>query len=391
MNIKKPLLYLFIFLMMSTMACALSTINPTPVPADTSGLALGAVETAVAGLAAPPSDPAPAPANNTAITAAPGLQDAFVNVYKQANPAVVHIFVYAEGDEFNIPLGTGSGFVIDSDGHIVTNNHVVTDGDLFEVAFASGERMKAIVVGTDVDSDLAVIKVDDMPASVTPLELADSSALDVGQFVIAIGNPFGEEGSMSIGIVSGLGRTLTSDRIADGGGRYSLPQVIQTDAAINPGNSGGPLLDLQGRVIGVNSAILSSSGTNSGVGFSIPVNAVKRVAPALIASGVYLYPYMGITMASLDISTQEELGLSQNAGAYIRDVGTGSPADAAGLIGRDGPGGDLIIKIGDSPVNDPDDLISYLVFETAVGQTIQVTVLRDGEEVTLPLVLGERP
>ena len=179
--------------------------------------------------------------------------------------------------------------------------------------------------------------------------------------------------------------------MADGGGRYSLPQVIQTDAAINPGNSGGPLLDLEGRVIGVNSAILSASGTNSGVGFSIPVNAVKRVAPALIADGVYHYPYMGIRMTSLDISAQEQLSLSQNAGAYITDVGAGSPSDKAGLIGRDGPGGDLIIQIDDFPVLDVDDLISYLVFETAVGQTIQVTVLRDGEEMTVPLVLGERP
>ena len=391
MNMKKPLLLLFIFLMMSTMACALSTINPTPAPADTTGLVQEAVGTAVAALPSLPSDTEPAPASNPALTAAPGLQDAFVSVYKLANPAVVHIFVYGENEEFSIPLGTGSGFVIDSDGHIVTNNHVVSDGDLFEVAFASGERVKAAVVGTDIDSDLAVIKVDDLPASVIPLVLADSSALDVGQFVIAIGNPFGEEGSMSIGIVSGLGRTLTSDRMADGGGRYSLPQVIQTDAAINPGNSGGPLLDLQGRVIGVNSAILSSSGTNSGVGFSIPVNAVKRVAPALIADGVYVYPYMGIRMMPLDISAQEQLGLSQSAGAYITDVGANSPSDKAGLIGRDGPGGDLIIQIDDFPVLDVDDLISYLVFETAVGQTIQVTVLRDGEEVTLPLILGERP
>ena len=390
MNMKKSLLILFIFLTMSTMACALSTIDPAPAPADTDGLVQEAVGTAVAALPSA-SETAPVPANNPALTAAPGLEDAFVNVYKLANPAVVHIFVYSKGDDFNVPLGTGSGFVIDTDGNIVTNNHVVTDGDVFEVAFASGERVKAEVVGADVDSDLAVIRVESLPASVTPLELADSSALNVGQFVIAIGNPFGEEGSMSIGIVSGLGRTLTSDRVADGGGRYSLPQVIQTDAAINPGNSGGPLLDLQGRVIGVNSAILSSSGTNSGVGFSIPVNAVKRVAPAVIESGVYVYPYMGIRMTSLDISAQEQLGLPQSEGAYITDVGSNSPADQAGLIGRDGPGGDLIIRIDDAPIHDVDDLISYLVFETAVGQTVQVTVLRDGAEMTLPLVLGERP
>ncbi len=389
-KMNKPLFLLFTFLFLSTMACALSSVSPELTEQSTDAIVQEAVATAVAGVQSTPPAADPLPANNAA-AASPDLQNAFINVYKQANPAVVQIFTYKKGSEFNDLLGTGSGFVIDMDGHIVTNNHVVTDGDVFEVSFASGERLKAVVIGTDVDSDLAVIKVDSLPADITPLVLGDSGALDIGQFVIAIGNPFGEESSMSIGIVSGLGRTIASERVADGGGVYSLPQVIQTDAAINPGNSGGPLLNLQGQVVGVNSAILSASGTNSGVGFSIPVNAVKRIAPSLIESGSYVYPYIGIRMASLDISAQEHLGLSQNAGAYITDVAAGTPAERAGLIGKEEAGGDLIIRIDGVPVNDADDLISYLVFETTVGQTVNITVLRDNEEIVLPLVLGERP
>ncbi|UCC53582.1 MAG: PDZ domain-containing protein, partial [Anaerolineaceae bacterium] len=213
----------------------------------------------------------------------------------------------------------------------------------------------------------------------------------VGQFVIAIGNPFGETGSMSIGIVSGLGRTLESQRIAEGGGRYSLPEVIQTDAAINPGNSGGPLLNLEGNVIGVNSAISTRTGTNSGVGFSIPVNAVKQVVPKLISDGKYVYPYMGIRMVSLDLDLQKQLLLPQTSGVYVTEVTENSPAEDAGLVGEGGPGGDLIVAVDGISVLTIDDLIAYLVFETQVGQTVELTVLREGEEMVLPLTLGARP
>ncbi len=182
---------------------------------------------------------------------------------------------------------------------------------------------------------LGVLKVDDLPENVQPVSLGDSKALQVGQFVVAIGNPFGEAGSMSIGVISGLGRTLESQRIAEGGGRYSLPEVIQTDAAINPGNSGGPLLNLEGEVIGVNSAISTRTGTNSGVGFSIPVNAVKQIVPKLISDGEYVYPYMGIRMLSLDLDLQEQLSLPQTNGAYVTEVTADSPAEDAGLIGRE--------------------------------------------------------
>ncbi|MEZ4516004.1 MAG: PDZ domain-containing protein [Chloroflexota bacterium] len=195
-----------------------------------------------------------------------------------------------------------------------------------------------------------------------------------------------------------MGRSLTSQRIAEGGGFYSLPRVIQTDAAINPGNSGGPLLNLQGEVLGVNSAIRTDTGTNSGVGFSIPVNAVHRVIPALLAEGSYTYPYIGIRMTALNLTTQERLGLPQTAGAYVTDVSTDTPAEEAGLHGSgvtelNEPlsGGDLIIAIDGRPIGNPDDLISFLVFETEVGQTIDLTVIRDGETMNIPLTLSERP
>ncbi len=295
------------------------------------------------------------------------------------------------------PLGTGSGFLIDNQGHIVTNNHVIADGEAFEVVYANGQRSHAEVIGTDVDSDLAVIRAETIADDARPIPLGDSKNLEVGQFVIAIGNPFGEAGSMSIGVVSGLGRTLDSERETEDGGRYSLPQVIQTDAAINPGNSGGPLLNLDGEVIGVNSAIRTETGANTGVGFSIPVNAVRRIAPYLIENGAYVYPFIGIRMQTLNINSAEELELGDAAGAYVLDVSADSPAEDAGLI-QSGfnnfgplPGGDLIIAINGEAITSSDDLISYLVFETEAGQTVDLTVIREGKEITVPLTLGERP
>lgn len=314
------------------------------------------------------------------------LQQTLVDLYQRANPAVVYIIVPN--------LGSGSGFVYDSDGYIVTNNHVVDGGRTFEIVFANGDRERGRLVGTDVDSDMAVLKVDSLPEGVNPLPLAQPDAVQVGQFVVAIGNPFGEQGSMSLGIISGLDRSLRSRR-GVAANSYSLPEVIQTDAPINPGNSGGPLLNLAGEVVGINSAIATDTGINSGVGFSIPVAAVRRIVPSLIESGNYAYPYLGVSFAdSLSLSEQSAYGLSQGEGAYVVGIAADGPADRAGVIAADpntGRGGDLIVQIDDRPIADFSDLNSYLAFHTSVGQVIRVTALRNGKLVELSLKLGARP
>ncbi len=335
----------------------------------------------------PTATPAPVlPVINPSETAL-DLQSALVSVYERANPSVVSIVVP--------PVGSGTGFVYGEDGTIVTNNHVVSGGNSYEVVFSDGTRREAELVGADVDSDLAVLKVDALPEGVAPLPLASGEELQVGQFVVAIGSPFGEEGSMSMGIISALGRSLTSQRNLGTTGAYSLPEVIQTDAPINPGNSGGPLLNLQGEVVGINSAIATATGLNSGVGFAIPVQAVRQIVPSLIAEGRYTYSYMGATFyEALSLEAQEAFGLSQTQGAYVVGVAAGSPAEAGGLIAADsatGQGGDLVIAIDGQPIVDFSDMNSYLVFHTQPGQTIELTVLRGGEEIVLPLTLGARP
>jgi 2-alkenal reductase len=394
--------------MLGLIALVLITTACSTQPADTDAIAATVRAQLEADLAATPLATV-APAADTALTttttAAPtvlpvradssnnqllesdlALQDALINVYKEADPSVVYIIVP--------PLGSGSGFVYDNEGHIVTNNHVVAGGTSYEVVFADGTRTEAELVGTDVDSDLAVLKVPELPDRVEPLPLA-AADLQVGQFVVAIGNPFGEQGSMSLGIVSALGRSLRSQRNLGTGSSYSLPQVIQTDAPINPGNSGGPLLNLDGAVVGVNSAIASTTGTNSGVGYSIPVQAVRQVVPSLISTGSYDYPYMGAGFDDeLSLGDLETYGLSRTQGIYVLDVTPGGPADQAGLIAADattGRGGDLVIAIDGQPVTTFNDMNSYLIFHTTVGQTVQLTIVRGEEEMTLPLTLAERP
>jgi S1-C subfamily serine protease len=314
------------------------------------------------------------------------LEASLIQVYQGANPAVVYIIT---------PSGSGSGFVYGQDGYIVTNNHVVVGARSFEVVFANGERRRAVLIGADADSDLAVIQVDQLPQGVTPLPLGDSDNLMVGQLVVAIGNPFGEQGSMTLGIVSGLGRSLPSQRDRSVGTTYSLSQVIQTDAPINPGNSGGPLLNLDGEVVGVNAAIASQTGENSGVGFSIPVSAVRLIVPALVEKGSYQYPYIGAAFASeISLDDTELLELPQTQGAYVVNITSGSPADQAGLVAADsgtGRGGDLIVAIDGISVQDFSDLNSYLIFHTSLGQTIELSILRDGTPLTIPLTLGTRP
>jgi S1-C subfamily serine protease len=314
-----------------------------------------------------------------------------IDLYERVSPSVVHIAVTGSGPNSG---GSGSGFVFDVQGHIVTNNHVVEGAERILVRFADDTTVEAELVGHDADSDLAVIRVDVPARQLRPVELGDSEALRVGQRAIAVGNPFGLEQTMTTGIVSALGRVVRQES------GFSLPQLVQTDAAINPGNSGGPLLDSQGRVIGVTTLIFSESGSNAGVGFAVPVNTVARVVPSLIATGRYADPWLGITGATITALLAESLDLPVEQGVLVQEVVPGGPAEKAGLRGSDqqeefegtplAAGGDIIVAIGGVAVQDMDDLIVYLA-DTGVGQTVTLTVLRDGEEQSVDVVLEERP
>ena len=361
---------------------------------------------------APTTQPLPTLETPTTISDIPEVTisppDNLVDLYNRVNPGVVTIFTFAASQPSTIPLGQGSGFVIDTEGHIVTNQHVVEGAEEIEVDFPSGFKTWGILVGTDPDSDLAVLKVDVPPEELFPIALGDSNEVMVGEFVVAIGNPFGLSGTMTVGVISAIGRVLQSERQAPGGGSFSAGDLIQTDAAINPGNSGGPLLNLRGQVIGVNRAIttesftVSGSASNSGVGFAVPINIVRRVVPALIQSGNYDYPYLGITSlgdGSLNLRQLELLELpSRTLGVYVTCVVRGGPAQRAGLLGAGAcgapdaaAGGDLIIAIDGETVVTFSDLIGYLVTDANVGEVVTLTVIRDGEIVDVSLTLEPRP
>ena len=341
-------------------------------------------------------------------------EQVLINLYQRVNPGVVFIAVtVASTQDTQGGSGTGSGFVIDKQGHIVTNNHVVANADTIEVSFPDGTTASAKVIGRDTYSDLAVIKVDLPADKLTPVELGDSSNLHPGQTVIAIGNPFGLAGTMTKGIISAIGRTLpeTSDQSSSTTGSFINPEIIQTDAAINPGNSGGPLLDSHGRVIGVNTAIRSSStivggqASNSGIGFAVPVNTVKRVAPALIADGALRYPYLGITSRDgLKLSSiADQLGVDVKDGVLVIETITGGPAAKAGLRGgsqdrtitvQGAPiqlGGDIIITFNGKTVKDYNDLISQLTSTTKPGDVVTLGIIRDGKQQEIKVTVGERP
>ncbi len=328
-------------------------------------------------------------------------QDILVEIYERSNPGVVAIQVLTDSGN-----GLGSGFVIDEEGHIITNFHVIEGVSELEVDFPSGLKTRGEVIGTDTDSDLAVIKVEASPEELFPLPLGDSSNLKVGQTVVAIGSPFRFNGTMTTGIISSLGRTLDSIRTAPGGDFFTAGDIIQTDAAINPGNSGGPLLNVQGEVVGVNRAIRTFNFTseddplNSGIGFAIAINTVKRVVPSLISEGKYDYPYLGISsLSDISLLQQEALQLPRSSGAYVTEVTPDSPADQAGLLGAtnstDFPtlnsGGDLIIAIDGITIQTFSDLLSYLIQEKTPGDTITLTVIRQDQELEIDLILGKRP
>lgn len=353
--------------------------------------------------------PSPAPQGNEP-TSVPALvssasmadqEKVMTSLYAHVIPGIVSIQVLTEDGG-----ALGTGFVYNSDGYIVTNQHVVQDAKKIEVDFANGYKAFAKLVGVDPDSDIGVIKVDAPSSEVHPVPLGDSSQLQVGQTVIAIGNPFGLSGTMTTGIVSALGRTLQSNRSAGTSGFFSASDQIQTDAAINPGNSGGPLFNLNGEVIGINRAVRTDASTstgepvNSGIGFAIAINIVKRVVPEIIKNGKYDYPYMGIS--SNDQLTLDEinaLGLKNMTGAYITTVVANGPADKAGLIAGTKDvglvnlkgGGDLIVAVDGHPVKVFNDLLSYLVNNKAPGDTITLTVMRGSEKVDVEIKLAKRP
>lgn len=354
------------------------------------------------------------PAFDAMVIVAAG-EEVLADVYEQSLPSVVYVnvvhrldpddqqFGFDFGGRQQGPLeeyrhGAGSGFVWDESGHILTNWHVVEGSDTVSVTFADGQELDAEFLGGDPDSDLAVLKIDPAERKLQPLPRGDIEDVRVGHVALAIGSPFGQDFTLTSGIVSALGRTLRS-----GSGPYSIPLAIQTDAPINPGNSGGPLLDRLGRVIGINTQILTSSGSNAGVGFAVPVDIAKRVVPDLIAHGKYEYAWLGISGTTLNADVAHEMGLPEGTrGVLIIGVTDDGPAGEAGLNGGDEEvtiegqdftlGGDVITAINGEEVREMHDLISYLVENTRPGDEVEMDVLHpDGEEETITVTLGTRP
>lgn len=330
-------------------------------------------------------------------------ENTLINLYQRVNPSVVAITISGQNFQGNVTdVGGGSGFVYDTEGNIITNNHVVENAEELRVRFSDGAVFPATVRGTDAFADLAVIQIDAGDYPLVPVTIGDSSSLLVGQTVVAIGSPFGLENTMTIGIVSAIGRSLPAG-FASNGGTYSNPLIIQTDAAINPGNSGGPLLNSAGEVVGVNTAIRSESGVNAGIGFAVPVSTVNRIVPQLIANGEVDYPYLGISglsqLSLADIALEYDLPVTE--GVLVTDVSAGSGAADAGLQGGDRTvnfnevpvvlGGDIIVAANGIPIRNFDELIGFLVSNTSVGDTIILTIIRGDEVLDVSVELGARP
>lgn len=351
-------------------------------------------------------------------------------LFRKVEGSVVQVSTSTDGGNADGRSGLGSGFVYDRDGHILTNYHVVASaisdddrlvsinpGSDITVTFLDGSAYNARIVGSDRFSDLAVLKLegDNLPYDrLVPLPIGDSISLRVGEQVVAIGNPYGLSGSMTEGIISGLGRMIPSspetpsnpdeiDPTAQLPSTYSIPDIIQTDAPINPGNSGGPLLNTRGEVIAINTAIFSTTGASAGVGFAIPSSTIKKVVPSLLSTGTYQHPYIGIVGTAVTPEIADVLGLKEAKGFLVTEVADRSPAQEAGIRGGGGNlirtlggieisgGGDVILKVDDKNVRKIDDVITHLEREKNVGDTIQFTILRNGATENIELTLGTRP
>ena len=361
--------------------------------------------TAAAAVPGPAIDQA---AQRAAPTSVPDEQAAVIALYARANPSVVMITIYGQPQQTPqhgqpqqqqpgqvVALAEGSGWVYDAQGHIVSNAHVVQNAVQLDVTFSDGTILAGTIVGQDLNSDLAVVKVASLPTGVKPLPLGDMNDIAVGETVVAIGNPYGLNGSLTMGIISGLARNISSLT------QFDIPETIQTDAAINPGNSGGPLLDLGGRVIGVNAQIESGSDSNSGVGFAIPVNIVSKVIPALITDGKYEWSWLGVAGSDVTPALAQAMNLPVQRGAYLAQITAGGPAAQAGLRGATGfgtangrqvqVGGDVVTAVEGQPVQSFEDLLIYTALQTRPGQTITLTIIRSGQTQDVKLLLGTRP
>jgi 2-alkenal reductase len=399
---RRVLLILLLFIVTGCARANLTVVTSNEAPTPTS----------------PPIRPTDAPllpieVGNTSVVVETELSESeqrLVDLYRRVNPAVVSLDVVVD-QSANLPpghppitpdgpSGQGSGFLYDDQGHIVTNHHVIAGAFQIQVRFANGATVIADLIGSDPDSDLAVIKVNSLPEGVKPLPLGNSETLQVGQTAVAIGSPFGQRNTLTVGVISGLGRTLRGPERRVGS--FSIPNVIQTDAAINPGNSGGPLLNLRGEVIGVNTAIAVSLGGSNfeGVGYAVPAQTVARVVPALIKQGRYDHPWLGISMTTVDTLFANRFGLAINRGVLVGAVQEGSPAAAASLQGgsttatyRGLPvriGGDIIIACNGAPIFSSDQLVGMIDL-LQVGDQVVLKIQRGSEQLDVTVTLAARP
>ena len=317
-----------------------------------------------------------------------------IEIFEKSEPGVVRVNVQ-RGESEEITGGIGSGFVFDKKGHIISNTHVVKDANKIVVTFLDGRSYNANIIGTDEYTDIAVIKVDADLSLLHPLSIGDSSNLKVGEEIAAIGNPFGLSGSMTSGIISQLGRLLPTES------NYQIPDVIQTDAAINPGNSGGPLLNIRGEIVGINTAIQSTTGEFTGVGFAIPSQTIAKIVPILIEDGKYEHPWIGISGRDIDPDMASALNLKDAVGFLVITVVEDGPAFQAGLIGSektievDGVnypvGGDVILAVDGNEVRKIDDILVHLQRVKSVGDEMVLEILRDGRTTNITITLDVRP